>query len=517
MNPTVTMLVQVLALVGVGVCVFLFLEEQMETALTSRRARKAGAGGTGAPGAATRLLRSVTGASLDDQLIEVLLMISSSLKAGRNLDQAFELVAISSPPPICNEFRTLVQERRLGVPMVEALTNLTKRVPSPDLRLAVNATIFQQETGGNLEDLYRQIVSTVAERKKIAGKVQAGTAHARLSGSLIAMVPIGLGIFMFAAQPGYLMPMFRHPWGSVALIASFMASIIGMMFIRRMTTGLLPEGGAVGIVPTSASRKRGWFLLLLSPLTKLLGSINASFGGSFLNAYREDIKFLLESAGHPWDMGVDEFIGLQETIALLLVLLGILIPGPGNITLLWAIGLLVLVPIGFHLPRVYLGNLIRTRQQNIEFELPYTIDLLSLAIEAGLDLVGGIQKIAEKSRPTDIVIEFQTFLADVKMGKSLEEALSDMADRVQVLSFFAFVSSLIQAQRLGAEIGPTLRSQAEQMRYQRMILAEERVNQLPVKLLLPLVFMVFPAIAVLLVGPAILRLSVEMKAVGAGH
>jgi hypothetical protein len=76
-----------------------------------------------------------------------------------------------------------------------------------------------------------------------------------------------------------------------------------------------------------------------------------------------------------------------------------------------------------------------------------------------------------------------------------------------VLSFFSFVSSLIQAQRLGAEIGPTLRAQAEQMRYQRMILAEERVNKLPVKLLVPLVFFIFPSISVLLIGPAILQVQ----------
>ncbi|NCB39195.1 MAG: type II secretion system F family protein, partial [Erysipelotrichia bacterium] len=162
---------------------------------------------------------------------------------------------------------------------------------------------------------------------------------------------------------------------------------------------------------------------------------------------------------------------------------------------------------GFRLPRIYLAHLIKKRQKNIEFELPYVIDLLSLAIESGLDLTGGIAKVVEKSRNTDIIVEFKMFLADTKVGKSLEEALADMAERVRVLSFFSFVSSLIQAQRLGAEIGPTLRVQAEQMRYQRMIQAEERVNKLPVKLLIPLVFFIFPSISVLLIGPAVLQMQ----------
>ncbi len=175
--------------------------------------------------------------------------------------------------------------------------------------------------------------------------------------------------------------------------------------------------------------------------------------------------------------------------------------------------LIVWFIVGFSLPDVYLKRLIRRRQQNIEYELPYTIDLLSLSIEAGLDLIGGIQRIVEKSRPTDTIVEFQMFLSDIKLGKSLEEALAEMADRVQILSFFSFVSSLIQAQRLGAEIGPTLRAQAEQMRYQRMILAEEKVNQLPVKLLFPLVFFIFPSIFVMVMGPSLIHLFKSLSTV----
>lgn len=507
METNISIIIQTLAIVGIGICVYFYLEDQLELALASRRLRNQG---LDKKNISSKLFRNLTGATIDDQIIEVLLMISSSLKAGRNLDQAFELVAIASPPPICHEFRTLVQERRLGVSMVEALNNLIKRVPNPDLRLAINATIFQQETGGNLEDLYKQIVNTVAERKKILGKIRAGTAHARLSGSLIAVIPIILIIFLFVMQPTYIMPLFRHTLGTMMIFGSFLASLIGLVIIRRMTKGVLPYDEFSGLTRISVPQKRGLFLTLIKPFTKILEKLNSKV--SFLNSYREDVKFLLEAAGYPWEMSADEFIGLQEIFALFLLIIGITIPLlSNNLNILWIVFVLILLPIGFHLPRIYLSNIIRKRQINIEYELPYIIDLLSLAIEAGLDLVGGIQKITERSRPTDIIVEFKTFLADLKMGKSLEEALSDMADRVQVLSFFTFISSLIQAQRLGAEIGPTLRSQAEQMRYQRMILAEEKVNQLPVKLLLPLVFLVFPAIAVLLVGPAILRLSYELN------
>lgn len=489
--------VKILAMLAVIVGIYLVLEEQMDiSGLRRRKAAQAGGPDAGK--------KSVTGAQLDDQLIEALLMISSSLKAGRNLDQAFELVAVSTPAPICHEFRVLVQERRLGVPMVEALGNLARRVKSQDLRLAVNATIFQQETGGNLEDLYRQIVLTVCERKKIMGKIIAGTAHARLSGNLVGAIPLLMAAVMFTWHPSYIWPMLQNPVGQIVLILSLMSSILGLLFINRMTSSILPETeDRMARLNDPNAKAKEW--LFFRPLLRVVARFNASFRGTIMDHYREDVNNLLNAAGNPSGFTADEFIALKEISAFLFIGIITLIFKPFTMGIWGWILLIVLIPIGFHLPRVYITQRIKDRQRNIEFELPYTIDLLSLAIEAGLDLVGGVQKIVEKSRPTDIIIEFQMFLNEIKLGKTLEEALTEMAERVQVLSFFSFVSSLIQAQRLGAEIGPTLRAQAEQMRYQRMILAEEKVNQLPVKLLIPLVFFIFPSIFVLVMGPSLIH------------
>ncbi|MEW6711099.1 MAG: type II secretion system F family protein, partial [Candidatus Riflebacteria bacterium] len=235
--------------------------------------------------------------------------------------------------------------------------------------------------------------------------------------------------------------------------------------------------------------------------------------GEWFSKVRLETKFLLEASNKANEFTPDEFIGIMELTAIAFLSLLIIFINPFALGMLGWVVLILLIPIGFRLPRIYLAHLIRKRQKNIEFELPYVIDLLSLAIESGLDLTGGIAKVVEKQRNTDIIVEFKMFLQDLKVGKSMEEALADMAERVRVLSFFSFVSSLIQAQRLGAEIGPTLRAQAEQMRYQRMILAEERVNKLPVKLLVPLVFFIFPSISVLLIGPAILQVQQNFPSV----
>lgn len=494
--------IKIIAILGVIVGIYFFLEDQLDLSIDLKSGK-----GDKDESRKSKYLQSVTGASLEDQLIEVLLMISSSLKAGRNLDQAFELVAVSTPPPICIEFRSLVQERRLGVPMVEALANLAARVPSPDLKLAVNATIFQQETGGNLEDLYRQIVLTVAERKKIMGKVIAGTAHARLSGNLVGTIPLVLAVVITTFHPQYLLPMLQNPYGQIVIILSLTAAILGLLFINRMTASILPdaEDAMISMNEARAKGRKRWKIIrpLLSPLTAMNGKIP----GDWFKNVRMETKFLLEASNRASEFSPEEFISIMEVSALVFLCMLIIFINPIVLGMLGWLVLVLLLPIGFRLPRIYLAHLIKKRQKNIEYELPYVIDLLSLAIESGLDLTGGIAKVVEKQRNTDIIVEFKMFLADIKVGKSLEEALADMAERVRVLSFFSFVSSLIQAQRLGAEIGPTLRAQAEQMRYQRMILAEERVNKLPVKLLVPLVFFIFPSISVLLIGPAVLQVQ----------
>ena len=306
--------IKILAVLGVIIGVYFFLEEQMDLSIDPNK-------GKDTPGGRSKYLQSITGASLEDQLIEVLLMISSSLKAGRNLDQAFELVAVSTPPPICNEFRTLVQERRLGVPMVEALSNLVSRVPSQDLRLAVNATIFQQETGGNLEDLYRQIVLTVAERKKIMGKVVAGTAHARLSGNLVGSIPIFLSAVVIIFDPKYLLPMLENPYGQIVLIATISMSLIGMMIINRMTTSILPDAEEAVIMKNEARAKARERWQLLRVLLKPVVAFDQILPAGWLAKQKSEVKFLLEASNKAIEFTPEEYMAIMQLSALFFAVL----------------------------------------------------------------------------------------------------------------------------------------------------------------------------------------------------
>lgn len=118
---TILPLLKVLAVIGILLGIYFFIEEKMDLTLKYDKDK-------GEVDNQTNFSNNIIGTTIEDQLIEVLLMISSCLKAGRNLDQSFELVAVSTPPPICNEFRTVIQERRLGVSIVEALQILQKEL-----------------------------------------------------------------------------------------------------------------------------------------------------------------------------------------------------------------------------------------------------------------------------------------------------------------------------------------------------------------------------------------------------
>lgn len=403
--------IKVLAVLGVLVGLYFIIEEMMDMSLSIDSSE-------GDDESKSGYLQKVAGISLEDQLIEVLLMISSCLKAGRNLDQAFELVAVSTPPPICNEFRKLVQERRLGVPMVEALTNLSSRVPSQDLRLAVNATIFQQETGGNLEDLYRQIVMTVAERKKIMGKIIAGTAHAKISGNMVGSIPLVLASIITLFHPQYLLPMLENHIGQLITIISILSALVGLTIVNRMTESILPDSEDAVISSNEAQKTKSTAVKILAPLTKPLAALNRVIPGKWFDKKKKEVKFLLEASNKTASYTPEDFLALMEVSMIISCILAFVLVNPFVFGVWSWFAIIIIAMICFRLPRIYLVQIIRRRQKNIEYELPYIIDLLSLAVESGFDLTGAIAKIVEKQRDTDIIVEFKMFLADIKVGKS---------------------------------------------------------------------------------------------------
>jgi tight adherence protein C len=221
----------------------------------------------------------------------------------------------------------------------------------------------------------------------------------------------------------------------------------------------------------------------------------------------ENTQHKLELAGNPNNWSAAEFLGIRGLSALLLAALTfmLLMLTEAGITrqLLFTA---VMGVLGFFLPVVWLGRRIKSRQDEIIKTLPDALDLLTISVEAGLPFDGAMQRVAEKW-DNELSRGFQRLLAEMQMGKSRREALRDMADRMDVPDVTSFVAALIQADQLGISIAKVLRIQAEQMRIKRRQRAEEKAQQAPIKMLLPMTFLIFPTILIIILGPAFLVLK----------
>ncbi len=210
--------------------------------------------------------------------------------------------------------------------------------------------------------------------------------------------------------------------------------------------------------------------------------------------------------------GVARRIGAPEFLAMRYILMAVF--GAGSIALASSTDLpvtrkLVLIPIltilGNYLPVLWLGSRIKRRQKEITRALPDVMDLLTICVEAGLGFDAAMARVASKW-DNELVLGFRQVLREVQLGRTRREALRDMADTMNVPDISAFVAAVIQAEALGVSIAKVLRIQADQMRVRRRQRAEEEARKAPVKIAFPTVLLIFPALIIVILGPAILLL-----------
>lgn len=170
--------------------------------------------------------------AFNNQLTDVLRLITSSLQAGHGMLQALQLVAKEMPPPASEEFDRVVREVALGYSMADALRRLAQRMQSDDLDMIVTAISIQAEVGGSLADILKNISETIEERVRLKGEVRSLTAQQRMSGYLISGMPFILGLIISVLNPGYLMVLFRPEWRWLPAVAVVMM-IIGQVAMRR--------------------------------------------------------------------------------------------------------------------------------------------------------------------------------------------------------------------------------------------------------------------------------------------
>jgi tight adherence protein C len=148
----------------------------------------------------------------------------------------------------------------------------------------------------------------------------------------------------------------------------------------------------------------------------------------------------------------------------------------------------------------------RSRLEQIEYELPELVDLLVVTLEAGISFAGSMQLAAERVRGP-LGEELRLSLQEQRMGLSVTDALRNMMQRADTPSVRSFVRSILQGEQLGVSTGQIMRNLAGEMRKRRRSAAEERAQKAPVKLLFPLIFLMFPAMFVILLGPAAFRFA----------
>lgn len=158
-----------------------------------------------APGFYVRQQQSKRLTKFNEQLADMLNLMVNGLRAGYSTLQAMEAISKELPPPICDEFRRVVQEMQIGIPMEGALANLLRRIPSDDLDFVVTAINVQREVGGNLSEILETISFTIRERVKIKGDIRVITSQVRASGTILALIPIFLTIVLWFLNPKYLM------------------------------------------------------------------------------------------------------------------------------------------------------------------------------------------------------------------------------------------------------------------------------------------------------------------------
>jgi tight adherence protein C len=157
---------------------------------------------------------------------------------------------------------------------------------------------------------------------------------------------------------------------------------------------------------------------------------------------------------------------------------------------------------GWFLPMQLVRDQASRRLEEIDYQLPELIDLLVVTVEAGLGFVGSLQMAATRITGP-LGSELQLTLQEQRMGLSIQEALMHMLARVDTPSMRSFVRSVVQGETLGVSIGQIMRDLAVEMRRRRKASAEERAQKAPIKILFPLVFLIFPAMFVVLLGPAL--------------
>ena len=292
--------------------------------------------------------------------------------------------------------------------------------------------------------------------------------------------------------------------GTLAGVATLClaAAVVWRARIRREQERLaIWVGGSAPVRTRAAARAtlRGRRHMPVSPMLTQLGKLGARLVSP---AQSEKLKRNLVLAGRGSPQDYTRFVATKMGLALMLMVPGFWLMA-GRAPLLNAVALAgCLGLVGFLLPSMWLGRKIKARQYSMRKSLPDALDLMTIGVSAGLAFDGAINEIVSKW-DNDLGREFALLLGELRMGTGRREALLNLADRTQVDEIQTMVGQLIQAEELGMSLAETLLTLSNQMRLRRRQHAEELAQKAAVKMLIPLVFLIFPALFIVILGPSV--------------
>ncbi len=179
--------------------------------------------------------RTVRMKAFEEQFPDSLEFVARAMRTGHAFSVSLEMLHKEFPPPLATEFKRTFDEQNLGLPLDVALERLGTRVPMLDVHFFVSAVLLQKRTGGNLAGLLDNLSYLIRERFKLRGKIRAISAHGRISGLVLSMIPLAVGMLMFMTNPDYVLFFFDDPDGKVMMAVTIILQLLGFISIRKLT------------------------------------------------------------------------------------------------------------------------------------------------------------------------------------------------------------------------------------------------------------------------------------------
>jgi len=239
---------------------------------------------------------------------------------------------------------------------------------------------------------------------------------------------------------------------------------------------------------------------VVMPMMRRLGELSARFTPQHV---LEQTRMRLEKAGNPGRMDASTFMvihfvsaALFGGIIFLVSLLAKKMAMPTKLLIVLAMTLL-----GYFFPDLWIRSKISGRQKQVRKAMPDALDLLTICVEAGLGFDASMSKVSEKW-DNELSLAFARVIKEIQLGKLRRDALRDMSDRLGIAEMTSFVAAVIQSEMLGVSMAKVLRIQSDQMRLKRRQRAEEEAHKAPIKMVFPMVLIIFPALIIVLMAPA---------------